>query len=176
MGDIRRWKLEPVIFIKFVILHAIWYLSLQQYEIRGWYHNFTQDYNHIFKDKRNILNGLRCEAIIEQGRHSNHGPDICPCDKKEYQTCSFLQQYRNNLENIDFNEMYNDMLELAENYKQTENIEEEIILVLIVYETSSNPCSERKPLQDFFNAHGIECKELEYPIQKFKIKEGDFKF
>lgn len=132
----------------------------------AWYHNFTQDYNHIFKDKRNILNGLRCEAIIEQGRHSNHGPDICPCDKKEYQTCSFLQQYRNNLENIDFNEMYNDMLELAENYKKTENIKEEIILVLIVYETPYNPCSERQALIDYFNSKGIECKELEYPIKE----------
>ena len=60
------------------------------------------------------------------------------------------------------------MLELAENYKQTENIEEEIILVLIVYETPSNPCSERKALQDFFNTHGIECKELEYPIKEEK--------
>ena len=110
---------------------------------------------------------MRCEAIIEQGRHSNHGPDICPCDTKEYQTCSFLQQYRENLENIDFNELYNDMLELANNYKQTENIKEEIILVLIVYETPSNPCSERQALIDYFNSKGIECKELEYPIQKY---------
>ena len=47
--------------------------------------------------------------------------------------------------------MYNDMLTLAKNYKETENIEEEIILVLIVYETPTNPCSERKALQDYFN-------------------------
>lgn len=58
------------------------------------------------------------------------------------------------------------MLELAENYKQTENIKEEIILVLIVYETPSNPCSERQALIDYFNSKGIECQELEYPIQK----------
>lgn len=142
----------------------------------AWYHNFTQDYNYIFKDKRNILNGLRCEAIIEQGRHSNHGLDICPCDKKEYKTCSFLQQYRNNLENIDFNKMIIDMQNFANKYKQNENIDEEIILVLIVYETPSNPCSERRALQDYFTLHGWECKELKYPIQELKIKKGDFRF
>ena len=141
-----------------------------------WYHNFTQDYNYLFKDKRGILNGLRLESVIEQGRHSNHGPDICPCDKKEYQKCSFLKQYRENLENINFNKMYNDMLKFAKDYKETENIKEEIILVLIVYETPTNPCSERRPLQDFFNSHGVECKELDYPIQEMEIKKGDFKF
>ena len=62
--------------------------------------------------------------------------------------------------------MYNDMLTLAKNYKETENIEEEIILVLIVYETPTNPCSERKALQDYFNNKGIECTELKYPIKE----------
>lgn len=132
----------------------------------AWYHNFTQDYNHLFKDKNGILNGLRLESVIEQGRHSNHGPEVCPCEKKEYQVCSFLKQYRKNLENIDFKQMYNDMLNFAKEYKETENIKEEIILVLIVYETPSNPCSERQPLIDYFNNKGIECEELSYPIKE----------
>lgn len=130
----------------------------------SWFHNFTGDYSHIFYDNRKILNGIRLESIIEQGRHSNHGPDICPCKHKKYNTCSFLSNYRKNLENIDFNEMYNDMLKFAENYKKEEKINEEIILVLIVYETPNNPCSERQPLIDYFNSHGVECKELDYPI------------
>lgn len=142
----------------------------------AWFHNFTQDYDHIFFDKRHILNGLRLEKIIEQGRHSNHGPDMCPCENKQYKTCSFLQQYRNNLEKIDFNEMIMDMQNFAENYKRNEKIEEEIILVLIVYETPSNPCSERIPLQEYFTKHGWECKELKYPIQQLKINKGEFRF
>lgn len=141
-----------------------------------WFHNFTNDYNYIFKDKRNILNGLRIETIIEQGRNSNYGPDYCPCDKKEYQTCSFLKNYRKNLEKINFDKMIADMQELANNYQKNEKIDEEIILVLIVYETPNNPCSERVPLQEYFTSHGWECKELEYPIQQLKIKKGDFKF
>lgn len=130
----------------------------------AWFHNFTGDYSHIFYDRRKILNGLRLEPIIEQGRHSNHGPETCPCECKEYNTCSFLNNYRKNLENIDFNRMYNDMLDFAKNYKKEEGIDEEIILVLIVYETPKNLCSERQSLIDYFNSHGIECKELDYPI------------
>lgn len=130
----------------------------------AWFHNFTGDYSHIFYDRRKILNGLRLEPIIEQGRHSNHGPDVCPCEHKKYNSCSFLNNYRKNLENIDFNKMYNDMLDFAKNYKKEEEIDEEIILVLIVYETPKNLCSERQSLIDYFNSHGVECKELDYPI------------
>ena len=43
---------------------------------------------------------MRIEPIIEQGRQSNHGPEICPCEDKNYNTCSFLRQYRENLEKI----------------------------------------------------------------------------
>lgn len=132
----------------------------------AWYHNFTKDYSHLFYDSRNILNGLRLEKIIEQGRKSNHGTEICPCEKKDFHTCSFLSNYRKNLENINFEEMIADMQQLANNYKEQEKINEEIILVLIVYETPNNLCSERIPLQEYFTQHGWECKELDYPIVK----------
>ena len=142
-----------------------------------WFHDFTEDYSYLFKDKREILNGLRAESIIEQGRQSNQGPDICPCENKKYETCSFLRQYRENLEKIDFDKMMADMEVLANRYAIANKIEEEIIIVLIVYETPTNPCSERKPLQDFFNAHGVECKELDYPINNpVPIKDEPFDF
>ena len=143
----------------------------------AWYHNCTGDYSHLFYDRRGILNGLRCETIIEQGRHSNHGPEICPCEDKDYNTCSFLRNYRENLNNIDFDTLYKDFEDLAKLYQEKENIKEEITIVLIVYEAPNNPCSERKPLQEYFKAHGIECNELEYPIQKLDlIKDEPFDF
>jgi hypothetical protein len=50
-------------------------------------------------------------------------------------------------------------------YEQKElQFEDEPIIVFIVHEAWNNPCSERKPLQKYFKEHGIECKELEYPI------------
>lgn len=144
----------------------------------SWFHAETKDYNYIFKDKRGILNGLRLESIIEQGRKSNHGPEVCPCEGKDYNTCSFLNNYRKNLENIDFDEMIADMQVLASSYAKDEGLnEEDIILVLIVYEVPDNPCSERRPLQEYFTSHGYECKELEYPIDSFKnIKREEFNF
>ena len=138
----------------------------------AWFHNFTNDYNYTFLDKRHIINGLRCNAIIEQGKESNHGPEICPCENKDYNTCSFLSNYRKNLENIDFNKLISALKEYANYYKKEFEIENEIIIVFIVYETPTNPCSERKPLQDYFNSHGVECKELDYPINQLAIKKS----
>lgn len=138
----------------------------------AWFHDFTGDYSYIFFDKRHIINGLRCKAIIEQGKQSNHGPEICPCEDKNYNTCSFLSNYRSNLENIDFEKLVTALQEYANYYQQEFNIKEEIIIVFIVYEAPNNPCSERKPLQDYFNSHGIECKELDYPINQLVIKKN----
>ena len=76
-----------------------------------------------------------------------------------------MRKYRENLEKIDFNKMLLDMEDLANNYAIANNIKEEIIIVLIVYEVPTNLCSERKSIQDFFNSHGVECKELDYPIK-----------
>ena len=55
-------------------------------------------------------------------------------------------------------------------------LKEEPILVFIVYEAPNNPCSERQALLDWFNDNGIECKELDYPIEKIEVKKGDFEF
>ena len=88
-----------------------------------------------------------------------------------------MHQYRENLEKIDFDKMMADIEDLANRYAIANKIEEEIIIVLIVYETPINPCGERKPLQDFFNAHGVECKELDYPINNLdSIKDEPFDF
>ena len=73
--------------------------------------------------------------------------------------------------------MMDDMEDLANRYAIANKISEEIIIVLIVYETPTNSCSERKSLQDFFNAHGVECKELDYPINSpASIKDKPFDF
>ena len=55
-------------------------------------------------------------------------------------------------------------------YAKQENLKEEPIAVLIVYEAPNNPCSERGALIGYFQRHGVDCKELEYPIQKPDLK------
>ena len=125
----------------------------------AWFHNWQGAY-HIFKDKRGIINGLRLLPIIVQ----NKCKSVCPCENKNYKNCSFLKEYKKELDKINFINMINDMKNLAKEYQLKENIKEEIILVLIVYETPKNLCSERKVLMDYFNEHNYQCEELKYPI------------
>ena len=125
-----------------------------------WYHNNAGKMN-IFKDKRNILNGLRYERIIVQDKC----PHICPCGDKNPSSCLFLNSYRQELEKLDFNQVMEDLTDFCAMYAREEQLEEEPIAVLIVHEAPTNPCSERWALIDYFHAHGVECKELEYPIK-----------
>lgn len=123
-----------------------------------WYHDFQDNY-YIYKDKRNIINGIRYHYIMAQ-----RNCEGCPCNKKDYQNCIFLKQYKEELNKLDFNQIMIDLQWLADEFQKHENISEEPIIVLMVHEAWYNPCSERKVLQEYFNEHGIECKELEYPI------------
>ena len=126
-----------------------------------WYHNF-KDSNYIFKDKRGILNGLRLQPIIVQGNNGNCG---CPCKNKDPLNCPFVKNYEFELEMIDLPKMMKGIENFCNDYCKQEKIKEEPIAVLMVYEAPNNPCSERYSLINYFNKHGIECKELDYPIQ-----------
>lgn len=127
----------------------------------AWYHaGLGPDY--IYTDKRGILNGLRLKPIIVQGNtlHS------CPCESKNSDSCLTMREYRQELEKIDFEKMMRGIRAMADRYKKQNKINEEIVMVLIVYETPDNKCSERQSLINYFNSHGVECKELEYPIKE----------
>lgn len=125
-----------------------------------WFHDFKGT-DYIFQDKRNILNGLRLLPIIVQ----EACPHICPCEEKNLNSCHFISTYEQELNKIDFNKMIADMENFCNLYVKENNIKEEPIAVLMVYETPDNKCSERNSLIKLFNQHGIECRELEYPIQ-----------
>ena len=107
-------------------------------------------------DKRGIICGLRYEPLIVQ----KMGTHICPCEDKEILqgNCPCGQEYRQLLEIVDFDKM-------IKGFKYCCNKFHGDTIVLIVYETPKNPCSERYALQDYFTSHGYKCKELEYPIK-----------
>ena len=126
-----------------------------------WYHDF-KNADYIFKDKRGILNGLRLHPIIVQG--NNKGCE-CPCQTKDPTNCNFVKNYEFELEMIDLPKMMKGIETFCNDYCKQEKIKEESIAVLMVYEAPNNPCSERYSLINYFNRHGIECKELDYPIQ-----------
>lgn len=127
----------------------------------AWYHNF-KDSDYIFTDKRGILNGLRLKPIIVQNAH---GEVHCPCESRDASVCPLAHDYEAALEEIDLPKMMKGIEDFCTDYCKTNNIKEEPIAVLMVYEAPNNPCSERYSLIEYFNRHGIECKELDYPIQ-----------
>ena len=74
------------------------------------------------------------------------------CDHSHHETCSFLKQYREYLETLDFDEVYHKLNAVSE----LTNMD----VCLLVYEVTSNPCSERGPLVDWFKKHGVEITEF----------------
>lgn len=137
-----------------------------------WFHQ-NRGHKYIFEDKRGIINGIRLEALITEAQ----GCGLCPCNDKNPTTCAFLKSYEQQLEKIDFNKMITDMEKLAIEYQKDKGFLDEPIIVLIVYETPQNKCSERIAIQNYFNKHGVECKELDYPINNLVlIKDEPFEF
>lgn len=124
-----------------------------------WYQ--PPDGEEYYFDKRGIVCGLRYEPLIVQYM----GTCGCPCENKNELKgqCATMKEYRQLLETVDFDKMIKGFNYCANKFHRP--FDEEPIIVLIVYETPNNPCSERKMLQEYFNEHGIECKELEYPIK-----------
>lgn len=124
-----------------------------------WYR--PPDRQEYYLDKRGIICGLRYEPLIVQkyGTKKCMGKLSC-CPFVHFQPhydCEMLQEYRKLLDTVDFDKM-------IKAFEYCLNKFNKDIIVLIVYETPDNLCSERKYLQEYFNFHDIECKELEYPI------------
>ena len=112
-------------------------------------------------DKKGIICGLRYEPLIVQrygAKQCLGNITICPyvLQNKNY-ICETMQEYRQLLDIVDFDKM-------IKAFEYCLNKFNKDTIVLMVYEAPNNLCSERRYLQEYFNFHGIECKELEYPI------------
>lgn len=112
-------------------------------------------------DKNHIINGLRCEEFAPGTLCDGlcHGD----CHPAHPENCNFLNIYRSQLKQINFNDFI-DRCEKCVNWVQEHNkvgMPQEPIIVMIVYETPNNPCSERAAIQDWFAANDIECRELD---------------
>lgn len=101
-------------------------------------------------DKRGVICGLRYEPLIVQRECAM----MCPCNEKHLApACPTMIEYEAALNTFVDKERTLKAFEYCADKFNTDTI------VLIVYETPKNLCSERYALQRFFN-----CKELEYPI------------
>ena len=128
-----------------------------------WYHqNKNQKFHFI--DKNGVINGLRAEPFMpgEECEGECYGPETCSINNPHI--CNFLRHYRHQLDRLNYNEIITRFERLGNFLKNELNFKEEPIMVLIVHEAYTNPCSEREVIQEWFKSH-------EYPIQEFIFGE-----
>jgi hypothetical protein len=117
-----------------------------------WYHDF-KDQSHKFLDKRNVINGLRCE-FLKPGEACHNLCSGKPCQYSP-ETCEFLKTYRKQIFALDKDFVLCKFKKLENIIKFKLKINEELEFILMVHEAITNKCSERKILQDYF-----QCNEL----------------
>lgn len=121
-----------------------------------WFHdNKGSDY--VFIDKRGVYNGIRMPEL------SPYKLEHVECSKSCMQdpmSCSFLKDYKNYLDSLDFDEVMGKITHLAELFKQQNKLNRLPNICLLVHEKPDNPCSERKPLMDWFKEHGVDLEEF----------------
>ena len=130
----------------------------------GWYHN-NKGNDYIFKDKRGIINGIRCRGLNPHAVYVS-GED-CPeggrsaCNLWRTGSCKFLPKYKSYLDSLNFSEVREKIESacLRINPRCSE-------ICLLVYEAFDNPCSEREPLIEWFKENGVELKLFGFSSKK----------
>lgn len=123
-----------------------------------WYHNF-KDNHHKFKDKNKVINGFRYQSMVPDSALKGLCSGSNKCKDRDPVNCKFLKGYSEQLDNLDFDKVFKDFSALSNKYEKELN--HEIELVLIVYETPNNPCSERTSIINLFKKNGIEVNEFD---------------
>lgn len=128
-----------------------------------WFHqNMNQE--HVWKDKNGVYNGLRapvfapgplCEGLC-RGQET--------CETRSPQDCLFLNTYRYQLDQLDYNDVVGRCERLGKYIQSLEGFTQEPVIILLVHEAPQNPCSERRVIQEWFAAHGKEVKEWDKTI------------
>ena len=123
-----------------------------------WYHD-NKGPNHIFIDKRWVINGVRALGLspTEEHIHMSHnseemckGHETCAYNPE---SCKFLSNYWDYLQTLDFNETIKIIEDGVHKLRSGADI------CLIVNEKPDNPCSERVMLKKWFMQNGVELKE-----------------
>ena len=80
------------------------------------------------------------------------------CNPKHPEDCSFLQVYYQQLCKLDFNDFINNLQRLEFQFCDGELLDH-VDFAFIVFETPTNPCSERFPITNWLKSHGVEVEE-----------------
>lgn len=113
------------------------------------------------KDKRGVIcvdcppfkPGHECAGLCQ-------GPQICQEMHPENNPthCAFLKAYKAQLDKLNWISISDSLGKLAKQICQDEKLDD-VDFAFLVYETPTNPCSERVAIQQYFKEHDIECEE-----------------
>lgn len=122
-----------------------------------WYHKNTRNNSLTFRDKNNVINGLRMECLAPGKSCDNLCRGNKECSENP-DNCLFLKNYNNQLKSIDINTLLNEVDTLLN--KNNVAIDDHTEIIFIVYETPFNRCSERQTIINYFKNNGIEISEF----------------
>lgn len=120
----------------------------------AWYHSKGKQW----KDKNGVWNGIRAEVFMpgQECEGLCHGR---PCAGTP-DSCSFLKTYKTQLDKLNFSNIWERLEKIGNQVKEAEGFNEKPIPILIVHEATTNPCSERWVLKEWFKEHGYELEEF----------------
>lgn len=113
------------------------------------------------KDKNGVWNGIHVNPLVPGKSCSGLCRGREYCSNGQPTKCDFLKKYREQLDALDFNKIIARLEQIAAQVKSDEGFDEEPEIVLLVYETPQNPCSERRVLREWFQDNGLELPEWE---------------
>lgn len=126
-----------------------------------WFHQ-NKGQEHVWKDKNGVYNGLRAPVFAPGPLCENlcRGPETC--DTHDPTRCLFLNTYRYQLDQLDFENIIARCESMGNRIQTLEGFVEEPIIMLLVHEAPQNPCSERRVIQEWFAAHGKKVIEWQH--------------
>ena len=107
------------------------------------------------KDKRGVI-CVDCPPF-KPGR-SCEGLCIGKCNPQHPTDCAFLKAYKAQLDNLNLTKIQESLGKLAGQISIDEGFTD-VDFAFLVFETPTNPCSERVVIQQWFKEHGIQVEE-----------------
>ena len=110
------------------------------------------------KDKRGVI-CVDCPPF--KPGHECEGLCNGKCAPKHPKDCAFLKAYKAQLDKLNIIHIQNSLGKLAKQISYDEGLQD-IDFAFLVYETPSNPCSERIAIQQWFREHSIPIEEWQF--------------
>ena len=107
------------------------------------------------KDKRGVI-CVDCPPF--KPGHTCEGLCNGSCNPKHPQDCAFLKAYKAQLDNLNIISIQESLGKLGAQIAQDEGFTD-VDFAFLVFETPTNPCSERVAIQQYFKEHGINIQE-----------------